>query len=118
MSITIREAAGAFLQELDEAVVRPKYERIAEVLERLVAHLSANGVEEPRLLAIDHIEGFLQTASSDDELTGLEVSDVWHSVKRFLKWLKRKKYSVEVYQEFVARQKGLREDLKRLSERR
>jgi len=118
LSITIREAAAAFLQELDEGVVRPKYERIAKVLERLVAYLTGNGVEEARFLGFDHIERFLQTSSSDGELTRLDVSDVWHSVKRFLKWLRRKKYSVEVYQEFVARQKGLREDVKRLSERR
>jgi len=118
LSITIREAAAAFLQELDEAVVRPKYERIAKALERLVAYLTDNGIVEVGLLEIDDVERFLQTASSDNELTRADVSDVWHSVRRFLKWLKRKKYAVEVYREFAARKKDLREELKRLSERR
>jgi len=111
LPITIQEALRQFLEEEDEAVARPRFERIAAALSRFVGHQSEHGVPDVSSLTLDQVEEFLETAAPGGQPTPRDTSDTWYSVKRFLKWLKRKKYS-GVYDEFSREQGRLREELR------
>jgi hypothetical protein len=111
LSISIREAVAAFLEEQDETVAQSAYERIAAVLGEFLQYLDAKGVTEPSCLDIEHVEEFLTAASRSVESS----SDAWHSVKAFVTWLGRRKYARALSKEFASRQNALREMLKTVS---
>ena len=113
-SLTIHEAARGFLEDVDESVVRPKFDRIAEALAVFLSYLDENSVTQVSSLQIEHVEEFLFVGFAFDEMSQAEIGDIWHSVKRFLKWLEQRKYS-GVYEEFAARKARLRGGLKGFS---
>ncbi len=107
MPITIRQAAADFLAEQEETVGREAYERIVAVMIRLTEGLERQGVTDPAFLELADVEGFLYAAAGD-----VGPSDVFYTVKSFVKWLGRRKYAVLLSQEFHASEKLLREGMK------
>ena len=106
-SLTVQEAARGFLEDVDESVVRPKFDRIAKALGVFLSYLDESSVTQVSSLRIEHVEEFLFVGFPFDEMTQAEIGDIWYSVRRFLKWLEQREYS-GVYEEFAARKPGLR----------
>ena len=111
MSITIRDAASAFLEEQDETVAQSAYDRIAASLGEFLQYLDATGVTEPSCLSVEHVEAFLTAPSQTPE----QRADAWHSVKAFVGWLGRRRYAPTLTKEFASRQNALRERMKTVS---
>ena len=107
-SPTIQGAARRFLEDVDESVVRPKFDRIAKALGVFLDYLDESSVTQVSSLRIRHVEEFLFVGFPFDEMSPAEISDIWYSVKRFLKWLEKRDYS-DVYGEFAGKKTGLRE---------
>ena len=109
MSMTIQEAAGGFFEDLDEQVVRPRFERIAKALARFLEYLEKEGVKEVEAVGIEHVEDFLYDVFPHAEASSRDVSDTWHSLKRFVKWLHQRKLNRELHKAFSAEEAELRD---------
>ncbi|MFH1017389.1 MAG: hypothetical protein V1798_04295 [Pseudomonadota bacterium] len=105
MAPTLRQLMADYLAEREESVGQETFERIANVCRRLLESLEAQGVTEAAALDVEHVSAFLYS-------TAAESSDVFSTVKSFVKWLGRRKYAKRLSAEFAECECVLRDALK------
>jgi len=104
----MQEAVLRFFDDLDEEVVRPRLDRIAESLRPFFEYLERQQVEGLADLTVDHVEDFLIEEVPARLDAAKDRKDLWHSMKRFMTWCRRRRYAKELAAAFGKREKQLR----------
>jgi hypothetical protein len=109
LSISIREACRRFLDDLDETVPQPAFERYAKALDAFTTYLDDVGVVEIDRLSMEHVGEFLLAGYPVEEASVTEVGDLWTALKRFVKWLDQRRL-LRLWREFRRAGFPFRED--------
>ena len=105
MSLPVRQLVADFLAEREESVGEEAFRRLADVCGAMLESLDAQGVTDASELELGHVSGFLLSAAPRN-------SDVFFTVKSFVKWLGRRKYAKRLSEDFAECEGVLREQLK------
>ena len=103
--ISIQQACAEYLAEQEESVGQEPFSRIASICTALLQHLEGYGLTDAAAVQLDQVTAFVYSSDA-------KSSDVFFTVKSFVKWLGRRKYARKLSEEFAECEAVLREELK------
>ena len=97
MSETVRVAIARYLEEVDEHVVRPRYEKTARVLSIFLEWLSEQNIADFSKLSEEHGCVFMERLIARFGEGSRDIAEAETVMKRFAKWVKRKEQAPALY---------------------
>ena len=100
LSETVQNAIVRYLEEVDEHVVRPRYDKMSKVLSMFLESLKQQQVSDLDALGVEHVCVFMETLIARlGEYSG-DLSEARTVMKTFARWLRKRGLSPVLYEWF------------------